>query len=51
MTEQQKPEIKSQPSVMTARIQVTRAKTGKVEEYDLVFTPVPEEPTEDKEAE
>jgi hypothetical protein len=51
MTEQAKPNLQAEPGTLTARIQITRAKTGKVEEYDLVFTPIAEEPPQDKEAE
>jgi hypothetical protein len=37
------PAIKAQQSSMTATIQVTRAGTGRVESYDLTFTPIPED--------
>jgi hypothetical protein len=50
MSEPQTPNLQAEPGTLTARIQITRAKTGKVEEYDLVFTPIAEEPTQDKEA-
>ncbi|HOV56824.1 MAG TPA: hypothetical protein PLN91_03015 [Rhodanobacteraceae bacterium] len=33
--------LKAQPGQMTAKIQITRAATGKVEEYQLAFTPLP----------
>ena len=33
--------LKAQQAVMHATIQVTRAETGKVETYDLTFTPLP----------
>jgi hypothetical protein len=51
MSEQTAPNLQAQPGTLTARVQITRAATGKVEEYDLVFTPVAEEPPQDKEAE
>lgn len=38
--------LQAQPAVMTAKIQITRAATGKVEEYDLTFTPLPDEQKE-----
>jgi hypothetical protein len=41
--------LKAQQSAMTAQIQITRAGTGKVEEYTLTFTPIPE--SQPKEAE
>lgn len=41
--------LKAQQAVATAQIQVTRAGTGKVETYDLTFTPLPED--QPKEAE
>lgn len=41
--------LKAQQSVMTAQIQITRAGTGKVEDYTLTFTPIPED--QPKEAE
>ncbi len=48
MSEEQKtPELQAQPAVMTAQIQITRAKTGKVEDYTLIFTPVKEEPKQE----
>lgn len=37
------PALKAQNAIATATIQVTRAETGKVEEYTLTFTPVPEQ--------
>lgn len=51
MSEEQKPNLQAQSGTLTAKIQITRAATGKVEEYDLVFTPVAEEAPEQKEAE
>ena len=30
----------AQPGTLTAQIQITRAGTGKVEDYPLVFTPI-----------
>jgi hypothetical protein len=51
MSEPQTPNLQAEPGTLTARIQITRAKTGKVEEYDLVFTPVAEDPPQDKEQE
>lgn len=41
--EQPQAEIKSQPATMTMTVQITRAATGKVETYDLVLTPLPQE--------
>lgn len=32
--------LKSQQAIARATIQVTRAATGKVEEYELTFTPI-----------
>lgn len=53
MNEQQQappgPVLQAQPAVMTAQIQIIRAGTGKVENYDLTFTPLPDE--QPKEAE
>ncbi len=49
MDEQKPPELQAQPAVMTAEIQIIRAKTGKVENYTLTFTPVKDE--QPKEAE
>lgn len=43
--------LQAQEPVLTARVQIKRAATGKVEEFNLVFTPVVEERIEDKEAE
>lgn len=43
------PALQAQPAVMTAQIQIIRAGTGKVEHYDLTFTPLPDE--QPKEAE
>ncbi len=51
MSEEQKPaELQAQPAAMTAQIQIIRAGTGKVEDYTLTFTPLPEE-QQQKEAE
>lgn len=33
--------LKAQQAVMQASIQITRAATGQVENYDLTFTPLP----------
>lgn len=43
------PELQSQPAVMTATIQITRAGTGKVETHTLTFTPLQadEQPTQE----
>lgn len=38
--------LKAQGAIAHATIQITRAETGKVEEYELTFTPLPEEPKE-----
>ena len=40
--------MKAQESRLTATVQITRAATGKVEEYQLEFTPLPadEQPKE-----
>ena len=35
--------LKSQGAAMTAQVQIIRAKTGKVEDYTLQFTPLPDE--------
>lgn len=54
MEENQSNDIKAQPAVLTAVIQIKRAATGKVEEYTITGTPLPAdrqiEATEDKEA-
>lgn len=34
--------LKAQSAIAHATIQITRAETGKVEEYELTFTPLPE---------
>lgn len=39
-------EVKAQPAVLHAVIQITRKATGKVEEYTLVGTPAEEPPAE-----
>lgn len=50
--EGQKPaELQSQPAVMTAQISIKRAATGKVEDYTLTFSALPDEPTQEKEPE
>lgn len=36
-------DLKAQPAVMHATIQIKRAATGKVEEHHLTFTPLPAE--------
>lgn len=38
--------LKAQQAVMQATIQITRAETGKVEEYKLDFTTLPDQPKE-----
>ena len=40
--------LQSGHAVMRATIQITRKATGKVEEHELVFTPLPEEPQADQ---
>lgn len=55
MTEQQPQpqepnQMAAQPAVMTAQVQIIRAGTGKVEDYTLTFTPIPDEPQQPKEA-
>lgn len=39
-------DIKAQPAVLTAVIQIKRAATGKVEEYTITGTALPPEPKE-----
>ena len=47
--ENQVNEIKAQPAVLTAVIQIKRAATDKVEEYTITGTPhPPEEPKKDE---
>ena len=41
--------LQSQQSVATATIQIIRAGTGKVEDFTLTFTPLPEAPAPDVE--
>ena len=41
--------LQAKPAVMTAQISITRAGTGKVEHYDLTFTPLPEPTPQEKE--
>lgn len=36
------PNLQAAPAVLQATIQITRAATGKVEEYTIVGTPLPE---------
>lgn len=57
MNDDQKPEneVQAQPAAMSgqaaiirAKIHITRAGTGKVEDYDLIGTPEPEQPKEQK---
>ena len=36
--------VAAQPAVLKATIHITRAKTGKVETYQIVGTPVKDEP-------
>lgn len=50
MTEKQN-ELEAQPAILTATIQITRAATGKVEEYTITGTALPPEPEPKKEAE
>ncbi len=35
--------LQAQPAILKATIQITRAKTGKVEEYEIIGTPLPQE--------
>lgn len=51
-TNAQRPEVElaAQPAVMTAQVQIIRAGTGKVEDYTLTFTGLPEEQQQPKEA-
>lgn len=35
--------LKAQQAIATAQIQIIRAGTGKVEDYTLTFTPIPDE--------
>jgi hypothetical protein len=37
------PNLQAQQPVMTAQIQIKRAASGKVEDWTLTFTPVPEQ--------
>ncbi len=39
--------LESQPATLTAVVQITRANTGKVEEYTLILTPQDEPPQEE----
>ncbi len=43
--------LKASSAVITATIQVTRAETGKVEEYTLQMTPLDDQQEQQKEAE
>jgi hypothetical protein len=50
MSDEQKPaDLQAQPAVLTATIQIVRAKTGGVETYEIVGTPI--EQPKPKEAE
>ena len=42
-------ELTAQESELRMTIQITRAATGEVEEYEVIATPVPEEPETPKE--
>jgi hypothetical protein len=42
------PNLQAQQPVMTAQIQIKRAATGKVEDWTLTFTPLPEQQPESK---
>lgn len=42
-------DIAAQESELRMTIQITRAATGKVEEYEVIAIPVPEEPETPKE--
>ena len=46
MQDEQAPALKSGDAVLTMTIEVTRAATGKVEEYTLTAIPDPTETTE-----
>jgi hypothetical protein len=39
-------EVKAQPAVLRATIQITRKATGKVETYEIVGTPEPQQEQE-----
>ena len=39
-------EVKAQPAVLEMKLQITRAATGKTEEFTLIGTPVDETPAE-----
>jgi hypothetical protein len=51
MSEPQTPNLQSKDAVMTATVQVIRAGTGKVENFNLVFKPIEDEAPKEKEAE
>lgn len=38
------PVLHAAPAIATATVHITRAKTGAVETYELVFTPLPDQP-------
>lgn len=41
------PKLSGTPGAIRAAIQIIRAKTGKVEEYDLILSPATEETKDD----
>lgn len=45
------PNLTSAPAVLRATIQITRAATGKVEEYTIIGTPLPAEPPQPEQPE
>ena len=44
LTNDQVNKLKAGEAALTATVQITRATTGKVEEYQLTFKPLPDEP-------
>ena len=44
LTNDQVSKLKAGEAALTATVQITRATTGKVEEYQLTFKPLPDEP-------
>ena len=50
-TPPQGPNLGAQDAIATATVTIIRAKTGKVETYDLTFTPLPDEPAPETKAE
>lgn len=44
LTNDQVNKLKAGEAALTATVQITRAATGKVEEYQLTFNPLPDEP-------